>query len=171
MDTGTVLIFGKEYRVVTREARYEKVVRSKRRIYVYHKGSQDPKKILDRYNRFLLYRYACVVLNSLGSRGHLKGTLKIKVINRVTKSPAVLARIRGNFVEISAHLIRLPKQFIKYVIIHEIAHLIVKQHTEKFYTILNTLLPDAKRIEERFQEYLNVLQSFNIDDNVRWGKS
>ena len=159
METRSIVIFGREYQVVTREAKYEKVVRSKRKIYVYHKGSQDPKKLLERYLRSLLYRYALTVLKSLGKRGYLNGTLKIKVVNSVTKSHTVLARIRGNLIEISARLIQFPKQIIRYVLIHELAHLLVKQHTERFHAILNSLLPNVKRIEKKFPEYANLLQS------------
>ena len=159
METGSVVIFGKEYQVVARKAKYEKVVRSRKKIYVYYKCSQDPEKLLDRYLRSLLYRYTLTVLEHLGKRGYLNGALKIKVVNDVTKAHTVLARIRGNFVEISAYLVQFPKQIIRYVLVHELAHLFVRKHTEKFHTILNTLLPDAKKIEEKFPEYMSIIQS------------
>lgn len=39
-------------------------------------------------------------------------------------------------------LIKAPKSCIEYVIIHELAHLVYRNHSQKFYTLLNKLLPD-----------------------------
>lgn len=42
-------------------------------------------------------------------------------------------------------LIRAPRECIDYVVIHELCHLKYKNHSSKFYTLLNKIMPDWKK--------------------------
>lgn len=45
---------------------------------------------------------------------------------------------------LNKELIKAPKYCIEYVILHELIHLIYKNHDKKFYDFLYTLMPDWK---------------------------
>ncbi len=50
-------------------------------------------------------------------------------------------------------LVRLPDEMIDYVLIHELVHTRVKNHTNGFWTELNKLVGDAKGMSKRLNEY------------------
>jgi predicted metal-dependent hydrolase len=58
-----------------------------------------------------------------------------------------------NSINLNIHLMRLPDPLIDYVILHELAHTKVKSHGIPFWQFLETLLPGAKRLDKKLNEY------------------
>ena len=56
-------------------------------------------------------------------------------------------------------LVRAPRECIDYVVLHELCHLKQHNHSIEFYRLLNTHLPDWKRIKNRLDEMAEVLLS------------
>lgn len=52
---------------------------------------------------------------------------------------------------LNTELIKAPKGSIEYVIIHELCHLIHRNHTKPFFNLLNRMLPDWKKWKERLE--------------------
>lgn len=50
-------------------------------------------------------------------------------------------------------LIKSPKSCIEYVVIHELCHLLERDHTQKFYSLLTSFLPDWQQCKSRLEEY------------------
>lgn len=48
-------------------------------------------------------------------------------------------------------LIKAPKSCIEYVVIHELCHLIERDHTQKFYSLLISFLPDWQQRKQRLE--------------------
>lgn len=71
------------------------------------------------------------------------GNLKIKVANMDT-----LALLKRNKIYINVEARRYPKFILKYIIAHELAHLIVKRHTKKFWEIVKRIYPEYERGRE-----------------------
>ncbi|NMA07072.1 MAG: M48 family metallopeptidase [Ruminococcaceae bacterium] len=44
----------------------------------------------------------------------------------------------------SLHLMRYPKEAIDYVVVHELSHIVEKNHGEGFYRLVESVLPDYK---------------------------
>ena len=82
------------------------------------------------------------ILNELLERNGVEifGDLKIEVANMDT--PAL---IKGNRIYIDVSLAKYPKYILKYVIAHELAHLIVKRHSKKFWEIVKRIYPQYER--------------------------
>lgn len=55
---------------------------------------------------------------------------------------------------LNVDLIRSPKECIQYVIIHELCHLIHKNHTPDFYKLLAQYLPDWERRKKKLEATL-----------------
>jgi len=72
------------------------------------------------------------------------GNLKIEVTSMDT-----LALLKGNKIYINIEARKYPKNVLKYIIAHELAHLMVKRHTRKFWEIVKRIYPEYEegRIE------------------------
>jgi predicted metal-dependent hydrolase len=58
-----------------------------------------------------------------------------------------------NNISLNMKLVRLPDEMIDYVLLHELVHTRIKNHTNEFWTELNRLVGDAKKIDRRLNEY------------------
>ncbi len=58
-----------------------------------------------------------------------------------------------NNISLNMKLVRLPDEMIDYVLLHELVHTRIKNHTNEFWTELNRLVSDAKKIDRRLNEY------------------
>ncbi len=52
-----------------------------------------------------------------------------------------------NVIRISFHVLRLPSHLVDYVLLHELAHLKIKNHSHLFWEYLQKLLPDAMKLD------------------------
>jgi predicted metal-dependent hydrolase len=58
-----------------------------------------------------------------------------------------------NSIKLNIHLMRLPDELIDYVILHELAHIRVKNHSARFYEYLSTLVPEPKTLRQKIKKY------------------
>ena len=58
-----------------------------------------------------------------------------------------------NNINLNMKLIRLPDEIIDYVLLHELVHTRIKNHTNEFWAELNRLVGDAKAKRKRLKEY------------------
>ena len=56
-------------------------------------------------------------------------------------------------INLSIHLMRLPDHLIDYVILHELAHVVVKNHSAKFWQFLDKLTGNAKLYDKELRKY------------------
>jgi len=58
-----------------------------------------------------------------------------------------------NNINLSLHLMRLPKHLIDYVILHELTHTVHKNHSRRFWKQLDKLTGDAKTLDKELSRY------------------
>ena len=75
---------------------------------------------------------------------------KVFVRNQKTRWGSCSAK---NNINLNMKLVRLPDEMIDFVLLHELVHTRVKNHTNGFWTELNKLVGDAKKISKKMNEY------------------
>jgi len=58
-----------------------------------------------------------------------------------------------NNINLNINLINLPLRLIDYVIFHELVHTIEKNHSRKFWNLLNRYLPEAQNLNKELNNY------------------
>ena len=54
-------------------------------------------------------------------------------------------------ITLNSVLVKAPKECIDYVVTHELCHLIHKNHSREFYSLLNNIMPNWKRIKHKLE--------------------
>ena len=58
-----------------------------------------------------------------------------------------------NNINLNLHLMRLPEELRDYVILHELAHTIEKNHGPRFWTLLEKLCPNSRRLDNEMKTF------------------
>ncbi len=58
---------------------------------------------------------------------------------------------------LNPHLVKAPTICIDYVILHELCHLVEYNHSERFYQLLNQVMPDWSKIKNQLDMMANKL--------------
>ena len=56
-------------------------------------------------------------------------------------------------ISLNMKLLHLPQQLIDYILLHELVHTRVKNHSKDFWNELETVVPNARTVDEQLQEY------------------
>ncbi len=101
------------------------------------------KKMLLEYTEELTHYYAEQLSNLVGKK-YFCNSVKIKKL----KSKWGYCTSRQDIVY-ALQLLHLPNAWIRYVIIHEVCHLREKNHSSKFWGLVEQLCPDYKSIKKK----------------------
>ena len=58
---------------------------------------------------------------------------------------------KKNSISISSYLIHYPFECLEYIIVHELTHFIVPNHSKRFYNIVSSNMPDYKKAVEKLK--------------------
>ena len=79
-------------------------------------------------------------------------TLRIKNWQLKTKTRWGSCSFKNN-INLSLHLMRLREELIDYVILHELVHTKVKNHSREFWTTLDIYCPKSKSLDKELKKY------------------
>ena len=58
-----------------------------------------------------------------------------------------------NNINLNANLLHLPSELMDYVLLHELVHTKIKDHSKDFWDELNTVVPNARQIDKKLKDY------------------
>ena len=76
---------------------------------------------------------------------------KLRIINskRLWGSCKVTTRV----ISLNFRLVMLPHELLDYIIVHELSHLVVANHSSNFYKVIETVIPNYKNLIKEIREY------------------
>ena len=75
---------------------------------------------------------------------------RVFIRNQKTRWGSCSAR---NNINLNIKLVRLPQILMDYIIIHELVHTSVKNHGEKFYVELDSIVSNRKLLDSQLKKY------------------
>ncbi|GAJ07694.1 unnamed protein product [marine sediment metagenome] len=81
------------------------------------------------------------------------GILDFEVVRNIDGKKQRIAKLKGNKILIHEKAARLPKSALRYIIAHEIAHMLAKKHTKKFWKVVETIYPSFETGQTLLEKY------------------
>lgn len=143
---------GKPYRLKFESSDTESLATEGPLMIIY--GTREPNRI-EALMRDWYRERAALVLGELGdewwARMSFSGTKPAIQVRKMEKRWGSCTA-KGDLI-FNEELIKAPKSCIEYVVVHELCHLIERDHTQKFYSLLTSFLPDWRERKERIETF------------------
>ncbi len=152
------VILGKDFTVQEQKSEKDIVVLRKNRIVV-ESHQKTGNSLLKEYLIDLLYTQVFEIYDEIKQDGKIEilGNVEFEVVEKIDNKKERLAKLKVNKILVKLKAISLPKEALKYVIAHEIAHIFTKKHTEKFWKTVETIHPNYKAGQNLLIKYRNLL--------------
>ena len=139
-----VLLFGELYSIDTYEAES-----LRKKLHALHYVTDEKvKKVYDTFYKELAKEYLTQECQKHAKRmGLCFKELKFRKMRRRWGSCSSHGVITFN-----SELMKLEKELINYVVIHELAHLVHMNHSKDFHALVEQYLPNSKAIRKRLKE-------------------
>lgn len=147
---------GKQYRLRVQQTSEEEMVKYFRGFIYLH--VKDPNnfsrkaKLMEEWYR----KKARIIFNESLEKMYPSlpkyGVEKPKIDIRLMKARWGSAQTEKKTILLNSELIKAPKYCIDYVVLHELIHFMYNDHSENFYQMLYTLMPDWEKRKEILDE-------------------
>lgn len=145
----TFYIFGKAYKLVRNIGRKKVIINDQTIFFTYKDDSFDGIKALYKELDKLLLNKATEYFGA--HRGMLLdyGYIDTPILNaRIMTSRWGVCYTRNNKINISSYLVHYPLICLEYIMVHEMTHFIVPNHSKRFHEIVANNMPNYKEANE-----------------------
>lgn len=145
-------IFDEPYKLVKQIGKSNVTIMNRTIFLTYKDKSEDAikylYKVLDKEVLKLAQYYLNKHLPFLRDYGYME-VPELKC--RIMTSRWGVCYTRKNRITVSSYLIHYPKQCLEYIMVHEMTHFIVPNHSRRFYEIVANNMPDYKSASNRLK--------------------
>lgn len=129
-----IVIFGEKIKKNTEEIQ-KYLTKSKKSINNYLKNilEQESIPLLDKYSKLIWFSYEKLTIKDLKSKRW-----------SCTRDQKIVLNLK---------LLHIPKYFLEYVIIHEVCHLKEKNHSHRFWNLVESFYPNYKKTRKELKKY------------------
>jgi len=154
----SITIFGKNYVVIEKKSNMDNVKLRGNKIIV-NSCKNPPHLLLKEFLSNLLYSELHKIYNEIikGKKVDVFGDLDFEILEKIDSKRDRIAKLKGNKILVKLNAIALPKNALRYIIAHEIAHVITKRHGEKFWMIIKMIYPNYQKGYELLMKSENIL--------------
>ena len=127
------------------ESRLDWIKRNKQRMNV----QLEKKRKLPEIDRKVARKILC---RRIGELAQLHNFVYNRVSIRKQKTRWGSCSTKNN-INLNANLLHLPPELMDYVLLHELVHTRVKNHSKDFWDELETVVPNARQVDRRLKDY------------------
>jgi hypothetical protein len=92
------------------------------------------------------------ILKEFLEQGSIEVYGNLRIVVTSFNRPSRIAFQKGNTIYVSIKARGYPDSVLRYIIAHELAHLVVKRHTWKFWKIVRIIYPEYEKGKEELFE-------------------
>jgi predicted metal-dependent hydrolase len=142
-----LIIFGKKYKPFGK--RRDKIQKELNSIFKETKGGKS-NAIIQEFLSNLLYEELAKIYDEIinDSKVDIFGDLDFEIVKSIDKKRSRIAKIKGKKIIVKLNAVSLPRDALKYIVAHEMAHLITKKHGKRFVKILSSFHPNFSKGEK-----------------------
>lgn len=145
-------IFGKPYKLIRNIGKKRVNIENDTIFFTYKNENEDSIKALYKYFDSMLLNEARGYLDRHIGILHDYGYNNYPELNtRIMTSKWGVCYTRNNKINISSYLIHYPLECLEYIMVHEMTHFIIPNHSKRFYEIVNNNMPDYKIANEKLK--------------------
>jgi len=156
-----IMLFGKAVEVVEKKSAGE-LIEFKDGKIIMPSVAADPRSLKE-FLADQLYTELCSVYDEIkkSAKVELFGNTDFVIMEKIDGRRDRVAKLKGSKILVKLAAVTLPKEALKYVLAHELAHVSAKRHTPKFWKVVQTIYPGYKVGEESFARGKQLLASGN----------
>lgn len=149
-----VNIFGESFDIAQRKSREDKVRVLDNKIIV-ESGEKSSGALMKEYLSELLYSTAFNIFDQVKNKDEVDifGDLDFVIQEKIDNKKERIAKIKGKKILLKMSAVSLPKEALKYIIVHELAHVLTKRHTRRFWKTVEAMYPDFEEGKKLFEKY------------------
>jgi len=152
-----LIIFGKKYKPFGK--RRDKIQKELNSIFKETKGRKS-NAIIQEFLSNLLYEELAKIYDEIinDSKVDIFGDLDFEIVKSIDKKRSRIAKIKGKKIIVKLNAVCLPRKALKYIVAHEMAHLITKKHGKYFIKVLRAFYPAYVKGEKVLKDYEKLLK-------------
>jgi predicted metal-dependent hydrolase len=144
------LYLGRQYRLRVIAAKKNEVHFTGREIQVYHLPKSSVRSVLNTWYRHRAKQKFAEIAELWIQRFEKYGVLPKCLFIQEMPTRWGSCTAKGKII-LNPELIKAPKACIEYVVIHELCHLIHKHHTQQFFKLQSSLMPDWEKWKNKLE--------------------
>jgi len=154
-----ITIFGKRYGQ-TKNEEEDSIQRKITKIFTSY-NEKELSLVVKEFLTSLLYSEMYKIYDQITAESKIDvfGNLDFEVADKIDGKKQRVAKIRGNRIVLKLNAVSLPKSALKYVIAHEMSHLITKKHGKKFWKIVESIYPEYGEGQKLFLRNEKILKA------------
>ena len=147
-------ILGKNYQIEKRQSSENTVKLTRNRIIIESRD-MDPDSLLKEFMTNYLHSKLEEILEQINRVNGLDifGDLDFEIVEKIDNKRERIAKLKGRKILIKLNAISLPEEALKYIISHELAHILTKRHTKRFWKIVAALYPKFETGKKLFEKF------------------
>jgi len=152
-------ILGEQYQVVHGNSEEDRVDFKDGKIHVNSKNTPSGKLIKEALSDYL-YTELLGMCEKIKNEKKLEilGQVRFEVKEKIDGKKNRIAKLSHNKITVKLNAISLPQEALKYMLTHEMAHLITKKHNDRFWNIVKTIYPEYEIGQDLLEKYRNDLK-------------
>jgi predicted metal-dependent hydrolase len=152
----SILLLGKEYKVILTLAKRNSVILGEDEISVQIKNPEDNvsvSKLIDTWYKRMAPKHIISATEEILARytgyGFSPSSVSVRMMKRRWGSCSNKGKIT-----INSELVKLDDRYLEYVILHELCHLRHHNHSQAYYKLLSEVYPDWKETRKELRKYI-----------------